>query len=114
MARIVLLQLATALIVAVLAGLVSDTSAAYSALAGGVCCAVPNAFFALRLYVGTKRVDGASPVTFFIGEFVKIAMTLALMGAVVIWYPGVNWAAFVIAFILVLKSYFILLFRQRP
>jgi ATP synthase protein I len=61
-----------------------------------------------------QKMDGASPMTFFIGEFIKIAMTMALMGAVVILVSRVNWAAFLIAFILVLKSYFILLFRQRP
>jgi ATP synthase protein I len=53
-------------------------------------------------------------MTFFIGEFIKIALTIALMAAVVYWYRDVNWPAFLIAFIVVLKSYFILLFRQRP
>jgi ATP synthase protein I len=35
------------------------------------------------------------------------------MAAVVIWYRGVNWLAFMVAFIVVMKSYFILLFRHQ-
>ncbi|MFZ4529603.1 MAG: ATP synthase subunit I [Undibacterium curvum] len=114
MARIVLLQLATAFIVALLAGISGKVTLVLSALAGGLCCALPNAFFALRLFIGTKKPGGANPATFFVGEFIKIFLTLALMGAFVYWYRDVNWPAFLIAFIVVLKSYFILLFRQRP
>ncbi|MBI1835392.1 MAG: ATP synthase subunit I, partial [Burkholderiales bacterium] len=55
---------------------------------------------------------GGSPMNFFIGEFIKIALTLALFGAVVMFYPGLNWLAFIAAFIVVLKSYLILLFRH--
>jgi len=53
-------------------------------------------------------------MTFFFGEFVKIALTIALMGAVVWLYRELNWPAFIVAFIVVLKSYIILLFRHRP
>ncbi|MBI3286216.1 MAG: ATP synthase subunit I [Burkholderiales bacterium] len=114
MARIVLLQLAAALVVAVLAGVLGGLSSALSALFGGLCCALPNAFFALRLTMSARKPGGANPMSFFIGEFIKIALTIALMAAVVHWYRDVNWPAFLIAFIVVLKSYFILLFRQRP
>jgi ATP synthase protein I len=113
MARIVLLQLAAAFIVALVAGLMSGLSAGLSALFGGLCCAIPNAVFALRLFVDAKKTGGANPMTFFFGEFTKIALTIALMAAVVIWYRGVNWLAFIVAFIVVMKSYFILLFRHQ-
>lgn len=113
MARIVLLQMAAVLIVALVAASLSGFSAGISALFGGLCCAVPNAFFALRLYIGTKKPGGANPMTFFFGEFTKIALTIALMAAVVTLYPDVNWLAFLVAFIVVLKSYFILLFRHQ-
>ena len=114
MARIVLLQLAAALVVAVLTAVFGNISLAFSALLGGLCCALPNALFAVRLFIGTRKPGGATPMTFFFGEFIKIALTIALMGAVVYGYRDVNWPAFLIAFIVVLKSYFILLFRQRP
>ena len=112
MARIVLLQFIAALVVALIAAAAFGISSGVSALLGGLCCAIPNGLFALRLYVGTLKPGGANPMTFFIGEFVKIFLTIALMAAVVYWYRGVNWLAFVAAFALVLKSYFILLFRH--
>ncbi|MBC3883602.1 ATP synthase subunit I [Undibacterium griseum] len=112
MARIVLLQMATALIAAVLAGVFGNASVAFSALLGGICCALPNAFFALRLFMSARKPGGANPMSFFIGEFFKITLTIALLAAVVYWYRDVNWPAFLIAFIVVLKSYFILLFRH--
>ena len=114
MLRIVLLQLATTVVVACIAGLIAGFPGLCSALLGGLCCAVPNAFFALRLFAGTRKPGGATPMTFFVGEFVKIALTIALMGAVVWLYRELNWPAFIVAFIVVLKSYIILLFRHRP
>ena len=111
MARIVLLQFAAAFIVALAVFLLSNFSAGLSALLGGLSCALPNAFFAFRLYASTKKPGGANPMSFFIGEFIKIGMTLSLMGIVVFYYQDLNWLAFLAAFILVMKSYLILLFR---
>lgn len=114
MLRLIFLQLAVMVIAACIAGLLDGVSALSSALLGGICCVVPNSLFALRLHTSVRRPDGAGPMTFFFGEFIKIAMTLALMGAVVRLYHDVNWLAFVLGFIAVLKSYLILLFRHRP
>jgi len=114
MLRIILLQLVAMVVVACTAGLLGGVSALWSALLGGICCFIPNALFALRLYTSARKPGGADPMTFLFGEFIKIATTLALMGAVVWLYRGVNWLAFVLSFIVVLKSYLILLFRHRP
>ena len=111
MARIVLLQFAVAFIVALAALLLSGFSAGLSALFGGISCALPNAFFAFRLFVSTKKPGGANPASFFVGEFIKIGLTLALLAAVVLFYQDLNWLAFLTSFILVMKSYLILLFR---
>jgi len=112
MARIILLQLVAALVAGLLAGIFGNISYGLSALFGGLSCAIPNALFALRLSMSARRPGGANPMSFFIGEFFKVTLTVALMAAVVFWYPDVNWPAFLIAFIVVLKSYFILLFRH--
>jgi ATP synthase protein I len=114
MLRIILLQLVTTVVAALVAGMLGGLPALWSALLGGICCVVPNALFALRLYVSARKPGGTNPMTFFFGEFFKIATTFALMGAIVWLYHGVNWLAFVLSFIVVLKSYFILLFRHRP
>ena len=112
MARIVVLQFCAALIVAIIAAIIGGHHAAISALSGGLACAIPNGLFALRLFAGTRKPGGASPITFFVGEFLKIASTIALLAAVVWLYRDVHWLAFLVGFIAVLKSYLILLFRS--
>jgi len=112
MLRLVLIQLATTLFAAVVAGLVAGQHAFVSALLGGLCCVVPNSVFALRLYVGSKKPGTLSPMSFFFGEFTKIALTIALLAAVVVGYRDLNWLALLAAFIVALKSYIILLFRH--
>ena len=112
MLRLILIQLATTLTVAAIAGLAGGPHALASALLGGLCCVVPNGFFALRLYIAAKKPGTLSPMTFFFGEFTKIAMTVALLALVVWWYRDLNWLALIAAFIVALKSYIILLFRH--
>jgi ATP synthase protein I len=113
MTRIVLLQLAAALVVALIAGLVSGIAAGISALLGGLCCAIPNSLFALRLNMSVKKPGGVNPMSFFVGEFIKIGSTIALMMAVVWLYRDLNWVAFIAGIVVILKSYFILLFKYK-
>jgi ATP synthase protein I len=112
MLRVVLTQLAATLVVSMIAWLLGGLAAALSALMGGLCCVVPNAVFALRLFAASNRPGGANPMDFFIGEFAKIAFTVALLGAAVWLYHDLNWLALLAAFIVAAKSYIILLFRQ--
>lgn len=111
MLRIVLLQLSATVIVACVSGILGGIPAFVSALLGGACCVVPNGLFALRLFASANSVNGANPFTFFIGEFVKIALTVGLLGATAWLYHDLNWLALLAAFIVALKSYIILLFR---
>ncbi len=113
MARIILLQLLTTMVVALIALLIGGAAAGVSALLGGLSCALPNALFAVRLYVTSSKPGGANPATFFIWEFVKIGLTLAGLAAVAMLYRDVNWLAFIASVIVVLKSYIFLLFRNQ-
>jgi len=112
MLRIVLLQLAATVLTSLIAGFLAGWHGLISALLGGLICVVPNALFALRLFMNAQKPGGASPMTFFIGEFVKIALTIALLAAVVLLYGDLNWLALLAAFIVALKSYIILLVRH--
>jgi ATP synthase protein I len=112
MARIVALQFCAAFSLALIAGLLGGQTVGISALLGGLCYALPNALFALRLFAGMKKPGGASVFTFFTGEFLKILLTLGLLVAVAWFYQALHWVAFLIGFIVVLKSYFVLLFRN--
>jgi len=112
MLHIVLLQFATTVIASLIAGACGGKPALLSALFGGLCCVVPNGLFALRLFTHARKPGAISPMTFFFGEFIKIALTVALLGAVVWLYHDLNWLALIAAFIVALKSYIILLFRH--
>ena len=112
MLRVVLLQLATTVVAGVIAGLIGGTPALLSALLGGLCCVIPNSLFALRLFANAQKAGAANPMSFFIGEFIKIALTIALLGAVAWLYRDMNWLALIAGFVVALKSYIILLFRH--
>ena len=109
MFRVVLLQGIAALLVALAAWALGGEAAAWSALAGGAACVVPNGLFALRLYAAARRPQGTSAATFFLGEFIKVASTVALLALVVWAYRDLVWLAMIAAVIVTLKSYLIAL-----
>ena len=111
MLRLILIQLVMTALAAVAAGLIGGFNAFLSALLGGLCCVVPNGLFAMRLLIG-ERTGTANPMTFFFGEFVKIGLTVVLLGTVAWLYRDLNWLALIAAFIVALKSYIILLIRH--
>ena len=113
MLRLVSLQILATLVAGAIAGLLGGWSAMFSAVLGGICCVVPNGIMAFRLFASSQKMGGANPATFFIWEFVKIALTLALLFATVRVYHDLNWLALLCGFIVALKSYIILLFRHR-
>ena len=112
MLPVVLLQLTATVIVSMIAGLVAGIPGLISALLGGLCCVVPNGLFALRLFSAAQKVRSVNPMTFFIGEFIKIGLTIAMLWAVFMLYHELNLLAMIAAFIVALKSYIILLFRH--
>jgi ATP synthase protein I len=112
MLRIVSLQLMATVVAGVVAALLGGWPAMFSAVLGGLCCVVPNGLFALRLFASVKR-GAANPMSFFIGEFIKIALTVTLLGATAWLYRDLNWLALLCGFIVALKSYIILLFRHQ-
>jgi ATP synthase protein I len=108
MAKAVLLQCAMTFIVATLAAMLGGVHAAVSAALGGLACVIPNALFALRLSVESRRPGGATVHGFFFGEFVKLAVTVLLLFVVASTYRELNWLALIVGFIAALKSYFLM------
>lgn len=113
MLKMVLLQLAVTVVASAIAGMIAGWPALFSTLIGGLCCVVPNGLFALRLIANAKKVGEASPMSFFVGEFIKIALTVAFLGAAGWLYHDLNWLALIIGLIVALKSYTILLLGIR-
>ena len=112
MLRLVSLQLLATAVAGAIAAMLGGWPAAVSAMLGGFCCVVPNGLFALRLFANAQKPGGANPMTFMVGEFIKIALTLTLLGVTAWLYHDLNWLALICGFIVALKSYIILLFRR--
>jgi ATP synthase protein I len=113
MLRLVSLQLIATLVAGLVAGLIGGGAAMFSAVLGGICCVVPNGIMAFRLFASAQKPGGANPATFFIWEFVKIALTLALLYVTARLYHDLNWFALLGGFVVALKSYIILIFRHK-
>jgi ATP synthase protein I len=112
MFRAVAVQVAATVVAAVFAGALGGGMAALSAAAGGACCVLPNAWFAARLWRELGRPGGAQATAVLVGEMFKIALTIAMMVAFAILMRGMNWWAFLAAFVLALKSSLVLLMAR--
>ena len=76
---------------------------AVSAGLGGAAIVVPNLFFALSLWAAA-RSGRASIGRFFVGEFIKVAATLALLVIVAGAYRDVHWLALLAGVFVALKA----------
>ena len=112
----VALQFAAAVCGAVLTGLVSDWASARFFLLGGAAALIPNGLFALRLALHRHRRPESYPAVFFLGEFVKIGLTVALLALIAKAVPGVRWLPLLLGFIVVLKVpiFALLIARDAP
>lgn len=112
--RLVLAQAAMAAVAALVAGLIAGQAAAVSALAGAGVYFIPNTLFALRLMLGLAGGHTANPITFLLGEMLKLMVTVVLLWLLsrytqewLVW-PAVLWGL-----ILTLKGYFLLLMFRK-
>ena len=99
----VLLQFAATGVLGLVALVVAGPVSGLSGLLGGLCAAIPSALFALRLTLHRGRPAESYPVVFFLGEFVKVGLTVGLFGAVIAWDGEKNWLALILGLIVALK-----------
>jgi len=112
--QIVKAQALLGLVVASLAWLIAGADAGLSALAGAGTYFVPNAIFALRLYVATFRPGGSGPILFLIGEMLKVGAAVGLLWVVArVGGDRVQWLAVLVGLIAVLKGYVLMLMFGR-
>ena len=110
----VMAQAAMAGVAALVAWMLSGSAAAVSALAGAGVYFLPNTLFAIRLMIGLAAGRTANPITFFLGEMLKLAVTVMLLWLLsryaqdwLVW-PAVLWGL-----VLTLKGYFLLLMFRK-
>ncbi|WP_106476804.1 F0F1 ATP synthase subunit I [Phytohalomonas tamaricis] len=100
--RLLIVQLAVALVLTVISALTQGYGAAQSALLGGLVCLLPNLYFAWRAF----RVQGARMARqiitgFYKAEAGKFGLTVALFTIVFITAPPSNPAFFFGAYVAV-------------
>jgi len=99
---------------AVVAWAVAGAAAGWSALAGAGAYFVPNALFALRLYLSGRAPGRTHPFTFLFGEAFKLAATVLLLWlAVRVGGGAVVWPALLAGLVCTLKGYVLLLMFRR-
>ncbi|OIQ68561.1 F0F1 ATP synthase subunit I [mine drainage metagenome] len=110
--RVVGLQVAVGLIVALVSWLVAGgkMSVALSALYGAAIIVVPSALFAGGIQVWLSRLQpGIAVYGFAFGELLKIALTVGLLLLAPRVVQPLNWPAMLVALVLTLQVYWIAL-----
>lgn len=94
----------------------AGTAAGASAFIGAGAYFVPNALFALRLLLGLYGPKKASPLTFFLGEGIKLGSAVVILGLAARYgRDWLVWPALLFGLICVLKGYVLLLvFHKLP
>ena len=111
--RVVLWQLVIAVITALIAVIVGGKISGISSLLAGLSCVIPNGIFFSGFYVSEKWFHKNSPATFFVMEFIKIAISIVLVVLIFWLYREVNWIAFLVSYVVALKSYIFLLSKSK-
>jgi ATP synthase protein I len=112
----VLLQIASVLVLALGAALVSGWSSATYVVLGGAAAIIPNSLFALRLAFHRGRSAESYPVVFFLGQFAKIGLTVGLLAAIHKWFGPLEWLPLLLGLIVALKAplFALLYVRSQP
>jgi ATP synthase protein I len=98
------LQVAAVAVLALAAGIGFDWSSAGFLVLGGAAAIIPNSLFALRLAIQRGKPAESYPVVFFLGEFAKIGLTIALIALIARSFPATNWLALLIGLIAALQA----------
>lgn len=112
--RALMAQAVMGLFAVLVSGWLAGSAGAVSALIGAAAYFVPNAVFALHLLVGLAGSGKASPLTFFVGEFVKLGLAVVVLGLAG-WFGSswLVWPAMLFGLLCVLKGYALLLLVRR-
>jgi ATP synthase protein I len=102
-------QMAAVLVCALGAWIVSGAPEALFVVYGGASAVIPNGLFALRLALHRGRPPETYPVVFFVGEALKVVMSIALLALVVQGRDDVRWLAVLVGWIVALKAPLLLL-----
>lgn len=110
--RVLCWQVAAGVLVAVLAGVLTQKSAAaWSAAYGALCVVVPGAMFA-RGMQRPRRTTSSVMLGFFVWELAKVALTVAMLWMAPRWLPVVSWLALVVGMVVTMKAHWMVLLAR--
>lgn len=103
--RVVAVQAVAGLVVAALAyAFTGEAAGMWSALYGAAAVVMPGALFARGMARQTNRANpGAAVFGFMLWEFVKIALTVAMLVAAAKVVPDLSWPALLAAMVVCMK-----------
>ncbi len=109
------LQVASIALLGLVTWGVFGSSSAWFLVLGGAAAIIPNSLFALRLAMHRGRPAESYPVVFFLGEFAKIGLTIALLAGILRWQADIRWLPLTIGLIVALKAplFALLIHRER-
>lgn len=113
MGRALLWQSVIAVLVALIAAWIGGKAAGIASILAGLCCVIPNIIFYAGMFAAEKVFAKLNPATFFVMEFVKIVIAIILVIATFWIYRDINWIAYIVSFVLVIKVYIVLLLKAR-
>lgn len=109
--RVIAVQAAVGLVMAVLAWLVTGKQGLlWSVLYGAATVVVPGALMARGMTSRlTSMAPGVSAVSFMLWEFGKIGVSVAMLALAPKLVPGLSWPALLVALIVCIKVYWVAL-----
>ena len=113
MFKAILLQIVATVVAAAVAGGFAGLRGMISAGLGGLVCTLPNFLFALRLKKVAQRPGSSYPANFFLGEFIKIALTVGLLVLVVKKYTDLHWPSLLIGLVLASQAMFLAFWKKN-
>ncbi|NNF16495.1 MAG: hypothetical protein HKN70_07085 [Gammaproteobacteria bacterium] len=97
--KVLSMQMGLALLSAVVAGVLSGTVAAYSAVLGGMICVVPSAFLGARMMAVRNAPDPHVLLrAAYLGEAGKWLLSFILFVLVYVWIKPLNPVALLVGF----------------
>lgn len=113
--KVLALQALAGLLVALVCWLIAgQESAGWSAAYGALTVVLPGALFARGLTSRTSSVNaGAAAVGFLVWEFVKIALTVAMLFAAPRLVTALSWPLLLLGMVLTMKVYWVAQLLRR-
>jgi ATP synthase protein I len=100
--KILILQALVTIIIPIGFIIFAGLEEAMSPALGGIVALIPNIYFAYRVYLASGKPAIQLVRAFYLGEAIKISLTVALF-CVVYQIPGINFLALFFAYVAVLS-----------